>query len=358
VSGRRLRATAVVGALALVAACGGSSDDEAVDGSGPSRNVTVQLLTHDSFAVSEAVLEDFTSETGIEVQLVPLGDAGALVNQAVLTKGNPLGDVLFGVDNTLLSRALEAGIFLPYESPLLAAVDEAFLLDPEHRVTPVDHGEVCLNYDRSYFETSGLAPPEDLDDLVDPAYRGLTVVQNPATSSPGLAFLLASIARYGEAGWRPWWSSLRDNDVLVSAGWEDAYYGSFSGGSGEGDRPIVVSYASSPPVEVAFADPQPETAPTGVVAASCFRQVEGAGILAGTDHEEEARQVVDLLLSLPFQEDVPLQMFVFPVHREAALPEVFTRHAVVPEEPLTIPAEDIGANRDRWVDEWTETVLR
>ncbi len=352
-TGRRRCAAALAGALALVAACGGGSS-----AGGDEDGVTVRLLTHDSFAVSETVLEDFTAESGIDVELVPLGDAGSVVNQAVLTKGNPLGDVLFGVDDILLSRALDAGIFLPYESPLLPAVDDAYLLDPEHRVTPVDHGEVCLAYDRSYFEASGLVPPDDLDDLVDPAYRSLTVVQNPATSSPGLAFVLATIARYGEDGWRPWWSSLRDNDVLVSAGWEDAYYGSFSGGSGEGDRPIVVSYASSPPAEVAFADPQPDTSPIGVVPTSCFRQVEGAGILAGTEHEEEARKVVDLLLSLPFQEDVPLQMFVFPVNRDAALPEVFTRHAVVPEDPLTLPAEVIGANRDRWVDEWTETVLR
>ena len=351
----RAAARAAVLALGLVAVVACGDDDGAEEAAGP---VTVRLVTHDSFAASEEVLADFTDETGIRVEVVPLGDAGAMVNQAILTKGAPLGDVLFGVDNTLLSRALDEDLFVPYESPLLDAVDEAYLLDPEHRVTPVDHGEVCLNYDKAHFQESGLAPPDDLDDLVDPDYRGLTVVQNPATSSPGLAFLLATVDRYGEPGWREWWAALRDNDVLVSAGWEDAYYGSFSGGSGEGDRPIVVSYASSPPAEVVFADPPVEESPIGVVTASCFRQVEAAGILAGTDHEEEARRVVDLLVSVPFQEDVPLQMFVFPVNREAALPEVFVEHAVVPEDPLSLPVEEIGANRDRWIDEWTETVLR
>ena len=348
----RSRRTAVVAALAataLVAACGGTGED------GP---VTLRLVTHDSFAASEAVLEAFTEETGIEVELIANGDAGVVVNQAILTKGAPVGDVLFGVDNTLLTRALDEGIFVPYESPLLAEVDDAYLLDPEHRVTPIDHGEVCLNYDRAFFDDGDLEAPDDLDDLVDPAYRGLTVVEDPSTSSPGLAFVLATIDRYGEDGWLDWWSALRDNDVLVSPGWEDAYYGAFSGGSGEGDRPIVVSYASSPPAEVVFADPQPEESPIGVVEASCFRQVEAAGILDGTDHEEEAGQLIDFLLSVPFQEDVPLQMFVFPVNGEAELPEVFVEHAVVPDDPLSIPVEEIGANRSRWVEEWIETVLR
>ncbi|CAA9246578.1 MAG: Thiamin ABC transporter, substrate-binding component [uncultured Acidimicrobiales bacterium] len=358
---RRRPPLAVLLALSLLAgACGGDDEQGAppgpAEGSDPA--VTLRLVTHDSFAASEEVLAGFTEASGIEVELIANGDAGLVVNQAILTKEDPLGDVLFGVDNTLLTRALDEGIFVPYESPLLEDVDEAYLLDPQHRVTPVDHGEVCLNYDRAHFDEAELAPPDDLDDLVDPAYRGLTVVEDPSTSSPGLAFLLATVDRYGEDGWRDWWSRLRDNDVLVSPGWEDAYYGSFSGGSGEGDRPIVVSYASSPPVEVLNADPRPAVAPTGVVEASCFRQVEAAGILAGTEHEEEARELVDFLLSLPFQEDVPLQMFVFPVNREAQLPALFVEHAVVPDDPLSLPVEEIGANRERWVEEWLDTVVR
>jgi thiamine transport system substrate-binding protein len=286
------------------------------------------------------------------------GDTGQVVNQAILTKDDPQGDVLFGVDTTFLSRALDEDLFLPHEAGGLDRVPDRYEVDPAHRVTPVDHGEVCLNYDVAWFEERGLDVPSSLDDLTDPAYADLLVVENPATSSPGLAFLLATVAEYGEDGWADWWAAVRDNGVLVTDGWEEAFNGEFSAGGGGGDRPLVVSYASSPPAAVHFADPQPETSPIGVVEASCFEQVEYAGVLAGTDHEAEAGALVDFLLSPAFQEDVPLSMFVFPVVEGTPLPDVFERFAAVPAEPLSLPVDVIGEGRDRWIDQWTATVLR
>jgi thiamine transport system substrate-binding protein len=326
--------------------------DETTDG--PSE---VTLLTHDSFDVSEDVLAAFTAETGIEVTIVPLGDAGTALNQAILTQDAPQGDLLFGVDTTFLSRALEAELFTPYESPMLEEVDERFQLDPELRAIPVTYGDVCLNHDVAWFDERGLAVPDDLADLTDPAYAGLLAVQNPATSSPGLSFLLATIERFGEDGYLGFWEGLVANDVVVTDGWSEAYYDEFSA-TGGGDRPLVVSYASSPPAEVFFADPQPDEAPTGVIEASCFRQVEFVGILAGTERQAEAQALVDFLLSPTFQEDVPLTMFVFPVNEAASLPEVFVQHAVVPDEPLELDPDVIGAQREDWIEAWTATVLR
>lgn len=323
--------------------------------------VELTLMTHDSFSISEATLEAFRAETGVTVRILLSGDAGSALNQAILTKDRPLADLFFGVDNTFLSRALEAGIFLPYTSPRLAGVAPEFQLDPSHRLTPVSYGDVCINIDRGAFGLPGAPAPTRLEDLVRPEHRGQLVVQNPATSSPGLAFLLATIARFGETGpytWRDYWRDLRDNDVAVAAGWEDAYYGQFSGGAGEGDRPIVVSYASSPVAEVFFADPQPAEAPTAVMTDGCFRQVEFVGILAGTEHEAAARLLVDFMLAPTFQEDIPLNMFVFPVSSGTALPEVFVEHATVPDASLTLPADQIQQNRERWIAEWTATVLR
>ena len=328
------------------------TDDGSADGA---REVT--LLTHDSFDVSEDVLASFTEDTGIEVTIVPLGDAGTALNQTILTQDAPQGDLLFGVDTTFLSRALDAELFTPYESPLLEEVDERFQLDPELRAIPVTYGDVCLNHDVAWFDDRDLAVPDDLADLADPAYAGLLAVQNPATSSPGLSFLLATIERFGEDGYLDFWEDLVANDVVVTDGWSEAYYDEFSG-TGGGDRPLVVSYASSPPAEVFFADPQPDEAPTGVIEASCFRQVEFVGILAGTERQAEAQALVDFLLSPTFQEDVPLTMFVFPVNEEAELPEVFVAHAVVPNDPLELDPEVIGAQREAWIEAWTATVLR
>ncbi len=318
---------------------------------------TVTLLTHDSFDVSEEVLAAFTDDTGIDVEVVPLGDAGTALNQTILTADAPQGDLLFGVDNTFLSRALDEAIFTPYESPALDTVDPALILDDEHRVTPMDRGDVCLNYDVAFFEDADVDVPEELDDLTDPAYEGLLGVTNPATSSPGLSFLLATIETFGEDGYLDFWEQLVDNDVIVTDGWSEVYYDEFSG-TGDGDRPLVVSYASSPPAEVLFAEEELDEAPTGVIEASCFRQIEFVGILEGADNPAGAQLLVDFMLSETFQEDIPLTMFVFPANQQAQLPEVFEEFAVLPDDPLEIDHEVIGEHREEWIEAWTSTVLR
>ena len=349
----------LLSALALVAASCGDDEGSGTEGTSGPDPVTITLLTHDSFTVSDGVLEAFTDETGIEVELLQGGDAGTVVNQAILTKGAPQADVLFGIDSTFLSRALDEELFVAYEAEGSEEIPADLVLDPRHRVTSIDYGDVCLNYDKAYFEGAGLAVPDSLEDLVDPAYADLLVVENAATSSPGLAFLFATVAEFGEDGWVDYWQGLVDNGVLVVDGWEEAYNSSFSGGGlSEGTRPLVVSYASSPPVEVVYADPPVTEPPTGVIEASCYRQIEGAGILTGTEHEDEAGQLIDFLLSTTFQDDVPLSMFVFPVHPDATLPEVFVDHAAQPAEVLELPADDVDAHREEWIDAWTDLVVR
>jgi thiamine transport system substrate-binding protein len=346
---------ALVAPLALVAAgCGGGGDDRP-------KPKPVVLVTHDSFVIPDDLKRTFQRRTGSRLRILQTGDAGEMLTKALLTAGNPQGDVLFGIDSNLLSRALDADLLEPYRSPRLARVQKRFVLDPQHRALPVDHGDVCVNYDRAWFAERDLSPPRSLDDLADSAYAGLFVVENPATSTPGLAFLLATIAKYGEDGWQDYWRRLRENEVLVVDGWEEAYNVRFSGsgsGAGGGDRPLVVSYASSPPAEVIFRTPRPTQAPTGVIEDSCFRQIEFAGVLRGTENEEGARELIDFMLSPRFQEEVPLSMFVFPVISGARLPPEFRRFAVVPDEPLELPPQEIEANRDRWVKEWTSLVLR
>lgn len=340
-------------AIALVAgACTGAEEAPPSPG-GP---VTVRLLTHDSFDVSKSVLRDFEERTGITVDVVPAGDAGQLANRLILGAGNPEGDVAFGVDNSQIADLFAADVFAPYQPPSSAAIPERFArIDPEDRATPIDHGYVCVNLDIAAY--AGRRAPDSLEDLADPAYRDELVVENPATSSPGLAFLLTTVAAYGDPGYLDYWRRLRDNGVLVVDGWERAYFGEFSGaGGGEGTRPLVVSYASSPVAEVVFADPPVSRPPTAVLTTTCYEQVEFAGILRGTLNEAAARQVVDLLLSDAFQEDIPLRMFVSPASTAARVPPVYRRWATEVGEPYALAPDLVAANRAAWVAAWADVM--
>ena len=324
----------------ILAACGTTAEEQPTE---------LTLVTHDSFAISDETLAAFTAETGVTVTILTSQDAGFLVNQAILTKDNPTADVLYGVDNTFLSRALEAELFVEYTSPMLEAVPDTLELDSH--VTPISFGDVCLNYDKAAFGSA--AAPGSLDDLIDPAYAGQLVVQHPATSSPGLAFLMATIATYGEDGWQDYWRALVANDIEIAPDWTAAYYGSFTGGGGA-DRPIVVSYASSPPAGVIFSEVPLDEAPTATVTEGCFRQIEFAGILKDS---VPARALVDFMLSTTFQEDIPMNMFVFPANENAALPQEFIDHTEIPTNPATLDPATIDANREKWIEEWTQIVL-
>lgn len=320
------------------------------------------IVTHDSFDISEEVLNRFHEDTGIEIKVLKSGDAGEMLNTLILSKENPLGDVVYGIDNTFLSRALEADLFAPYDAPALADIPDDLELDPEHKMLPVDFGFVTLNYDIAWFEQNDLDPPDDIADLTDPAYKGLTVVENPASSSPGLAFLLTTVGRFGTEGdytYLDYWRDLRANDVQVTEGWSDAYWGVFTVGSGgEGDRPIVVSYATSPVAEVYFNEL--ESPPTASVntPGNSFKQVEFVGILARSPHAQAARRLIDFLLSPTFQEDIPLHMFVYPANSKADMGDLFRRWAEVPTEPVSVSPEDIARHREEWIEAWTDVVLR
>jgi thiamine transport system substrate-binding protein len=268
--------------------------------------------------------------------------------------------VFYGVDNTFLSRALDEGIFEAYASPALSQVGAAYKLDASNSALPVDYGDVCINYDKAYFEQKSLAAPAGLEDLVKPEYKDLLVVESPATSSTGLAFLLATIAHFGPDKYLDYWAQLKANGVVVANGWEAAYYTNFSGSSGKGPQPLVVSYATSPAAEVIFAEKPPADAPTASVLGpqSCFRQVEFVGILKGTKQRKLAEKFVDFMLSKEFQEDLPLQMFVYPVLDGAALPEAFLKYAQSPAEPAAVDFAEISKNRDSWIKAWNDLVLK
>ncbi|MFF9022757.1 thiamine ABC transporter substrate-binding protein [Streptomyces eurythermus] len=350
---------AVAAGLGLLAlsACG------TTDSGSSSDPKTVTLVSHDSWNVSKSVVKDFEKRSGYKLRVLKDGDAGQAVNKAILTKDNPQGDVFFGVDNTLLSRALDNGLFQPYEPKGAGSVRPENRVDQDkHRVTPVDTGDICVNYDKAWFSAHKLTPPRSFADLAKPAYKNLLVTENAATSSPGLGFLLGSAAEFGDQGWPEYWKKLKANGVKVVDGWEQAYYQEFSGSSegrkAGGDRPLVVSYASSPPAEVIYAKKRPATAPTGVADGTCFRQTEYAGLLSNAKNPEGGKALLDFLLTREFQQDMPLNMFVYPVVEGAAVPADFTEYGPAAKDPETLAPDKIAANRDQWVSSWTSLVLK
>ena len=358
-SANRQIITLLAGAALAVSACGSDSNSTAASETPIADVGSVTLVAYESFPTEQTPLNDaldeFTASTGIEVDIVIAGDTGTMLAKAELAAGNPEGDVMWGIDNSFLSRAVDAGVFTPYTADGLDMISaDLTALVPDGIVTPVDFGDVCVNYDISWFTQRGLDPPADFADLIDPAYADLLVVENPASSSPGLAFLAATVAEYGD-GWLEYWQALRDNGVTVVDGWTEAYYSAFSFAGG--DQPLVVSYGSSPPFEVLFAPEPTETAPTAVVESTCFRQVEFAGVLRGTERPAEAEQLIDFLISERFQSEVPLNLFVFPANETVELQQEFVDHAVIPTSPLTLDPATIDTERAAWIDAWTNTVL-
>ena len=329
----KLTRTLITASLVLVAtACSTSSNT--------STDVTpdeVTLLAYDAFTPQEGIFDAFTAATGAKVKVVTGGDSGVLVSKAILTAGNPEGDVLWGLDNTLLSRAQKAELLTSYE--------------------PVDYGDICVNYDKQWFASRNVAPPTSLEDLALPRYKNLLVTQDPVASSPGLGFLLGTIDHFGADNWQNYWKSLKANGVHIAPDWTTAYTIDFSGSSGKGKYPLVVSYGSSPPAEVLYAEKPIDTPPTAVIASTCFRQTEYVGALRGTRNPNNAKKLIAYLLDVPFQESMPLSLFVFPANQQATLPDLFMQFAVAPKNPLTLDPDNIEKNRDAWLSSWRDIIL-
>jgi thiamine transport system substrate-binding protein len=317
-------------------------------------------MTHDSFAATDTVIQTFEQANNAKVTFIKSGDAGATLNKAILSKDSPLADVLYGVDNTLLSRALAADIYQPYASPSLKTIPTDYQLDATNRALPVDSGYVCVVYDKAYFSSHNLAAPQTLEDLTKPEYKGLLATENPATSSPGLDFLLATVKHFGDPNYLDYWKKLRDNGLVVVDGWETAYYTNFTGQSGNGSQSLVVSYGTDPAYEVMNSTTPLSDAPVAAVIGpdSCFRQIEFVGILKGTKQPGLAKKFVDFMLSAQFQADIPAQMAVYPVLSNITLPEAFIKFAQIPSQPAVLSYDEIAKNRDAWIQAWSDAVLK
>jgi thiamine transport system substrate-binding protein len=314
---KRFTAIAVSGALLL----SGCTDT--------SREQTVTLVAHDSFAISDKSIAEFEERSGYRLEILRAGDAGSLTNRLVLTKESPIGDVVFGIDNTFRGVADENQII---DGPL----------------SEVNYSDVCFNYDRVWFEQNKIVPPTSWKDLTDSTYRGLTVVSNPLTSSPGLAFLATTVAGFGETDFESYWQNLKANEVKVASGWEEAYFTEFSGSAGMGSYPIVLSYSSSPAAEIQD-DGQSKTV---ALLDECFRQIEYIGVLDGAQNTRGAKKLVGFLLSESFQSTMPGLMYVYPVNQEAKIPSEWSKFGPMARSNIGEDL-DIALNRSLWQDKWS-----
>ena len=314
---KRFTVIAVSGAL-LLSGCADTS-----------RAQTVTLVAHDSFSISDESIAEFEEQSGYRLEILRAGDAGSLTNRLVLTKESPIGDVVFGIDNTFRGVA-----------------DENQIIDGS--LSEANYSDVCFNYDRVWFEQNKIAPPTSWKDLADPTYRGLTVVSNPLTSSPGLAFLATTVAGFGEAGFESYWQDLKANEIKVAAGWEEAYFTEFSGSTGMGSYPIVLSYSSSPAAEIR----ENGESQTVALLDECFRQIEYIGVLDGAQNTPGAKKLVEFLLSKSFQSTMPGLMYVYPVNPDAEIPSEWSKFG--PMARSTIGQDlDLALNRTLWQDKWS-----
>jgi thiamine transport system substrate-binding protein len=348
---RRTSARAGAGAVLALALAGCSlvgSDNS------PEAAKDVVLVTHDSFVLPKKVIARFEQQSGYHLVVHASGDGGTLTNKLVLTQGDPTGDVAFGVDNTFASRALDAGVFAKSDVPLPAGAEQYVVPGDDGRLAPIDNGNVCVNVDTGWFTDHHVAAPRSLDDLVKPAYDGLIAVPGATTSSTGLAFLLATIGKYGD-GWVGWWEKLVAGGATITDGWTQAYETDFTQGGGHGKDPIVISYDSSP----AFTVPKGGSASTSkALLDTCFRQVEYAGVLTGAANPEGAKAFVEFLLGPDVQKALPDSMYVFPVRQGTPLPSAWSRYAVQPRHPYAVSPAAISAHRDEWLRDWSGIVSR
>lgn len=321
------------------------SGDESTNGEAGGTGDTVTIMTHDSFGISEEQIAEFEEQSGYSLVTTAPGDAGALVNQLILQSENPTVDGVYGVDNYSTATLADEGVMAEYSSDALpeSAQDVAADGDAANRFTPIDQGQVCVNIDETWFEDAELEAPSSLDDLRDPEYAELLTVTDPNTSSPGLAFLVATITEYPDGEWEEYWTDLIEGGATVASSWSDAYYVEFSGSDGEGSSPLVVSYSSSPALE-------PET---GVLEDSCTPQVEYAGVVEGASNPEGAQAFIDFLLAEEFQASLPESMFMYPVDDSIELPEEWTEHAQLVEDPIQPDTTEVAEQRDEWLNAWT-----
>ncbi|MHA1198677.1 MAG: thiamine ABC transporter substrate-binding protein [Candidatus Heimdallarchaeaceae archaeon] len=331
----------------------------------------------------------YASYSGIptsEIRIVYMEDANSVLSKAILEKDDPTADVLIGLDNVMIHDAKEEGILQIYDSPTLVNISETLVtnLDPEKYLLPYDYGIIALWYDLNRINTSTNPELEylTLDDILEYDLDKQLIVEDPTLSSPGLGFLLWTIAIYGDPeinfegvlgqNWRDWWSEAK-SDLRIASSWGDAfsiYY------TPEEDRPMMVSYGTSPAYDVCHPDygvgegnPPPSAAvvshenPTAlqIIMKNAWLQIEGIGLVNNAPHTVEAKKFIDWFLDQELQDNIPLNNWMYPANLHANIPTCFADNSISPDSMTQLlndilTPDMIEDNLNDWLKDWEAEV--
>jgi thiamine transport system substrate-binding protein len=319
------------------------TDEQAVAGAAPDQPTDELLVySYDAFpeALETLIVEHFEIEYNVTATLERFQDTGAVYNQVWVERSNPQADVVIGLDNTYVGRALEGQLFQAYRPEGADRIREDIILDPEYRLTPFDWGHIVLNYDSEALPD----PPSTWEELLDPRLRESIVLMNPATSSPGRNFLLLTIAEHGEDGYLDFWEQIRPNILTITAGWSEGY-GLYT----QGEAPIALSYETSPAYHIEYEDTTRYK--NLILDGKGYGQVEVAGITSGAPNLANAKRLMDFILTNRFQQEIPLNQFMYPAVDGVALPAAFEQLEKA-DETVFIPVDRVDANFEQWLSDW------
>lgn len=326
---------------------------------------SITILDHGAFDYAFGAAKPlFEQLTGATVTNHAADDAGTALQLAAqdIAAGGGTFDILYGVDNVLMGQAIKEGVFAPYTPLQAQRVQQEYrfvpTIDGAWAATPVDTGFIAINVD----PRSGITV-DSMDDLVTHADEFVT--QDPRFSSPGLGFLISTVATYGEGGYLDYWADLLDGGVTITSGWTEAYENRFSGGylAGEtgttSDKPIVTSYTTSPAYEI-FNDPEKQENDVLTAPESTFRQIQTMGILAGSDNRAAAEAWIEFTLTPDFQKLAAEYNAIYPVVAgdaiQASVDDVFAGNDPAPGSftPADFTTKELGDNAEGWVEAWTD----
>ncbi len=304
------------------------------------------IYTYSSFAsgIAQKVLPIFEKQNNVKVKLLSFGDAGNVLARLILEKDQPKADVVIGLDQPLLKRAISEGLLIKFVPENISMIKNKELLDMRGYGIPFDYGAIALVYNTEKINN----PPKSFKELLDERFKRKLVVQDPRTSSTGLSFMLWTVAVFGEDGFLDYWKSLKNNILTITPGWDEAFS---MLETGEAD--IMVSYATDG--AYSYHEYGSLKYLPVVMEEGAFVQIEYAAIVKGSKNIELAKKFIEFVLSKEFQSHVPLNQWMYPVV-EIELPKAY-KYAPKIDKVLPFDYSIFEQKGKDWLEKWAEVMI-